>query len=34
MALPCELALDPAQIDGLMTTRWNMRIAAVGPGRW
>jgi nitroimidazol reductase NimA-like FMN-containing flavoprotein (pyridoxamine 5'-phosphate oxidase superfamily) len=32
MALPRELALDPAQIETLMTTQWNMRIATVGPG--
>jgi nitroimidazol reductase NimA-like FMN-containing flavoprotein (pyridoxamine 5'-phosphate oxidase superfamily) len=32
MALPRELALDPAQIEDLMTTQWNMRIATIGPG--
>jgi len=32
MALPRELALTPEQIDELMTTQWNMRIASIGPG--
>lgn len=32
MALPRELALDADQIDELMTTQWNMRIATLGPG--
>lgn len=32
MALPRELALTPEQIDELMTTEWNMRIATSGPG--
>ena len=31
MALPRELALTEAQIDELMTTQWNMRIATIGP---
>jgi nitroimidazol reductase NimA-like FMN-containing flavoprotein (pyridoxamine 5'-phosphate oxidase superfamily) len=31
MALPRELALDPAQIDEIMTQQWNMRIASLGP---
>lgn len=31
MALPRELALDPAQIDEMMTGMWNMRIASIGP---
>jgi len=31
MALPRELALTQAQIDELMTTQWNMRIATIGP---
>ncbi len=31
MALPRELALDPAQIDEMMTQQWNMRIASIGP---
>jgi len=30
--IPRELALTPEQIDELMTTSWNMRIATVGPG--
>lgn len=32
MALPRELELDPAQIDELMTSQWNLRIASLGPG--
>jgi len=32
MALPKELALDARQIDELMTSQWNMRIASLGPG--
>jgi nitroimidazol reductase NimA-like FMN-containing flavoprotein (pyridoxamine 5'-phosphate oxidase superfamily) len=32
MALPKELALDAGQIDELMTSQWNMRIASLGPG--
>jgi nitroimidazol reductase NimA-like FMN-containing flavoprotein (pyridoxamine 5'-phosphate oxidase superfamily) len=32
MALPRQLALDAAQIEELMTTQWNMRIATIGPG--
>ncbi len=31
MALPRELALDPEQIDEIMTTEWNCRIATCGP---
>lgn len=31
MALPKELALTPAQIDEIMLSEWNMRIATVGP---
>ena len=31
MALPRELALSQSQIDELMTTQWNMRIATIGP---
>lgn len=31
MALPRELALDGAQIDEIMATEWNMRIATIGP---
>ena len=32
MALPRELALSDAQIDEIMTTQWNMRVATLGPG--
>ena len=32
MALPKELALDAGQIDELMVSQWNMRIASLGPG--
>src|SRR5688572_11898423 len=32
MPLPPELALGPAELDELMTTSWNMRVATVGPG--
>lgn len=32
MALPRELALDPARLEEIMTTQWNMRVATVGPG--
>jgi nitroimidazol reductase NimA-like FMN-containing flavoprotein (pyridoxamine 5'-phosphate oxidase superfamily) len=32
MALPRELALDPEQIEEIMTTEWNLRIATQGPG--
>jgi hypothetical protein len=32
MALPRELALDAAQIEEIMASQWNMRIASVGPG--
>ncbi len=31
MALPRELALDPEQIDELMQSEWNLRIASRGP---
>lgn len=31
MALPRELALTPAQIDEIMGTEWNLRIATIGP---
>lgn len=31
MALPRELALTPAQIDEIMDTEWNLRIATIGP---
>lgn len=32
MPIPKELALTPGQLDELMTTSWNMRIATLGPG--
>ena len=32
MALPKELALDSGQIDELMASQWNLRIASLGPG--
>jgi nitroimidazol reductase NimA-like FMN-containing flavoprotein (pyridoxamine 5'-phosphate oxidase superfamily) len=32
MALPRELALTAEQIDEIMTTQWNMRVATLGPG--
>ncbi|MBI5949203.1 MAG: pyridoxamine 5'-phosphate oxidase family protein [Chloroflexi bacterium] len=32
MPIPKELSLTPEQVDELMTTSWNMRIATVGPG--
>lgn len=32
MPIPKELALTPEQLDELMTTSWNMRIATLGPG--
>ena len=32
MSIPRELALDAAQIDELMATQWNMRVATIGPG--
>ncbi|MBA4179432.1 MAG: hypothetical protein C0506_02485 [Anaerolinea sp.] len=32
MPIPKELALTPEQLDELMTTSWNMRIATIGPG--
>jgi nitroimidazol reductase NimA-like FMN-containing flavoprotein (pyridoxamine 5'-phosphate oxidase superfamily) len=30
--IPRELALTDDELDGLMTTSWNMRVATVGPG--
>ena len=33
MAISRKLALTPDQIDELMLTSWNMRIASSGPGR-
>lgn len=30
--IPAELALTAEQLDELMTTSWNMRIATLGPG--
>lgn len=32
MALPRELALDPEQVEEIMGTEWNLRIATHGPG--
>ena len=32
MPTPAELALTPTELDEMMTTSWNMRIATVGPG--
>jgi nitroimidazol reductase NimA-like FMN-containing flavoprotein (pyridoxamine 5'-phosphate oxidase superfamily) len=33
MAIAKELALDATQIEDILLTEWNMRIATVGPGR-
>lgn len=33
MPIPRELSLTPEQLDELMLTSWNMRIATLGPGR-
>lgn len=33
MALPRELALTESQIDEIMTSQWNMRVATIGPGQ-
>lgn len=32
MPIPRELALTPEQLDELMLSTWNMRIATIGPG--
>ncbi len=32
MPIPKELALSAEQLDELMTTSWNMRVATIGPG--
>jgi len=32
MPIPKELSLSPEQVDELMLTSWNMRVATVGPG--
>ncbi|QFG02136.1 pyridoxamine 5'-phosphate oxidase family protein [Tepidiforma bonchosmolovskayae] len=32
MPIPKELALTPDELDELMLTTWNMRIATIGPG--
>ena len=32
MPMPTDLALSPAELDELMTSCWNMRIATIGPG--
>lgn len=33
MPIPRELSLTPEQLDDLMLTSWNMRIATLGPGK-
>ena len=30
--IPAQLSLSPDELDELMTTSWNMRVATVGPG--
>ena len=30
--IPAELGLSEAEVDELMTTTWNMRVATIGPG--
>lgn len=32
MPIPQEIALTPGQLDEMMLTTWNMRIASIGPG--
>ena len=32
MPLPRELALTPEELDEMMLSEWNMRIATIGPG--
>ncbi|MCC7362820.1 MAG: pyridoxamine 5'-phosphate oxidase family protein [Dehalococcoidia bacterium] len=32
MPIPKELSLTPEQLDEMMETSWNMRVASVGPG--
>jgi len=32
MALPREIALAPTQIEEIMATQWNLRVATMGPG--
>jgi nitroimidazol reductase NimA-like FMN-containing flavoprotein (pyridoxamine 5'-phosphate oxidase superfamily) len=32
MALPKEIALSEAELDELMTSTWNLRVASIGPG--
>ena len=32
MPIPAELALTKEQLDELMTSSWNMRVASIGPG--
>jgi nitroimidazol reductase NimA-like FMN-containing flavoprotein (pyridoxamine 5'-phosphate oxidase superfamily) len=32
MPIPRELALTPEQLDELMLSSWNMRVASIGPG--
>jgi nitroimidazol reductase NimA-like FMN-containing flavoprotein (pyridoxamine 5'-phosphate oxidase superfamily) len=33
MAIAKALALNPEQIEEILQSEWNMRIATVGPGR-
>lgn len=32
MPIPADLSLSPAELDEMMISSWNMRIATVGPG--
>lgn len=32
MPIPKDIALTPEELDALMLTSWNMRIATLGPG--
>jgi hypothetical protein len=32
MPIPAELALTPEQLDEMMISSWNMRVATIGPG--
>ncbi len=33
MGIAKEIALDPEQIEAILQTQWNLRIATLGPGR-
>lgn len=33
MAIPRDISLSPAQIDEIMASEWNLRVATIGPGR-